>query len=127
MIHMDDKTQSLCHKPLHCSNLARCLLCSLAFASLPPSSTSSLSSSSSSFSLSQVSGGFLARTTSVEEVTHIRRHLLDHIAANICEHFLKLPRVIVIILIIINNRQTRRSCKHQPLFASEKLAPAPKN
>ena len=78
--HMDDETQSLCHKPLHCSNLARCLL-------WPPPS-SSLSSSSSSFSSSQVSGGFLARTTSVEEVTHIRRHLLDHIAANICEHFL---------------------------------------
>ena len=34
---------------------------------------------------SQVSGGFLARTTTLEEVTHIRRHLLDHIAANICE------------------------------------------
>ena len=78
--HMDDETQSLCHKPLHCSNLARCLL-------WPPPS-SSLSSSSSSFSSSQVSGGFLARTTSAEEVTHIRRHLLDHIAANICEHFL---------------------------------------
>ena len=78
--HMDDETQSLGHKPLHCSNLARCLL-------WPPPS-SSLSSSSSSFSSSQVSGGFLARTTSVEEVTHIRRHLLDHIAANICEHFL---------------------------------------
>jgi len=31
----------------------------------------------------KVSGGFLARTTSAEEVTHIRRHLLDHIAANI--------------------------------------------
>ena len=40
--HMDDETQSLCHKPLHCSNLARCLLCSLAFASLPPSSSSSI-------------------------------------------------------------------------------------
>ena len=36
-------------------------------------------------SCAQVSGGFLALLDSETEVTQIRRHLLDHIASNICE------------------------------------------
>ena len=36
------------------------------------------------FHMSQVSGGFPARLTDEEELEHVRKHLLEHIAANIC-------------------------------------------